>query len=232
MLLEREIILGSKENPLMVLEKHKIKPNSFKFEKAYKELLQHEQKRSETKSQWGYFPGFEKEEEKLYPNCIQLSKHLQKKIISKLQHHVDRKLKLAFIKMSSKEISDAFGGLHIDVDSGIKIVKDAPDTHGIEILRLLLNPHKNPRKIKYSLLDRHRLRELGIEISEEQYKPINLPETIPTETVDIPSIEKDAIYGLKFWSSLIPHVGVTDSKGHFLISYGAYVNRKDVNYKL
>lgn len=232
MLLERQIILGSKENPLMVLEKYKLACKSLDFKKARRELLEHEQKRSETKSQWGYFPGFENDEEKFYPNCIRLASQLQKNFIKKLGAAAEKKLELAFIKVASKEQPDAFGGLHIDVDAGIKIVKEGYAAHGIEILRLLLNPHEHARVIEYSFLDKHRLRELGVEISDDQYKPIGLPELVQTEKIEIPPIEENAIHGLKFWSSLIPHVGATGSNGHFLISYGAYVNRKDVNYKL
>lgn len=232
MLEEREIIFGTKENPLMVLEKYKIKPQLFGFQKAYKELLQHEQKRSETKSQWGYFPGFEIDERKTYPNCLKLADQLKKKFLSKMHHSVEKNLQLAFIRMASKEDQGVFGGFHVDVDPGIKIVKEQPIPQGTEILRLLINPDKNSRFIKYSPLDKHRLREFGIEISDDQYNQINLPENLVAETIEIPPIGKNSVHSLKFWSSLIPHAGVTDSRGHFLISYGTYVNRKDVNYKL
>lgn len=232
MLDERKVILGSKESPLMVLEKYKIKPKLFNFKKAYQELFSHEQERSEAKCQWGYFPGFEKDEHNLYPNCIKLAGQFEKSFLSKMQKPLEKNLQLAFIRMASKEISGSFGGFHIDVDPGVNIVKDAEQKNGTEVLRLLINLHDRPRKLKYTPLDRFRLREMGIEVSDDQYVPINIPDSIPQSTIEIPPIEKDAVYSLKLWSSLIPHMGLTDEKGHFLISYGAYVNRKDVDYKL
>ena len=220
MLIERKIILGAKTNPLMVLEKHEVNLYDYNFEKVKQELLSYAKEKAGTSFTWGYFPGMEKDEEKLYPNCIKLTKQLRNNFLNK--EKID--WKLAFIRVASKESKSGFGGLHIDVDIGVGHKRDKEVGKDKEIVRLLINPNNYSRKLQYVEFDREKLNEIGINISQSSYNVLNLPKNIEIKTIEIPPMKGNEIYTLKFWSSLVPHFGFTDEKGHFLIAYGAWAD--------
>ncbi len=226
MLIERKIILGEEKDPLMVLEKHSIGASYYCFASAQEELLKYEKEKAEDGCTWGFFPGLEKDEESIYPNCTLLMKQLYSKFITSLEKNIDKRLKLAFVRVASKEPKSQYGGMHIDVDIGVGHSRDPSVPENYEIVRALLNPYRHPRLVSYTELDRNQLKKAGLEIPSDKYLILNLPRDIQIKVVEIPPLENDFIHMLKFWSSLIPHCGLTDEKGHYLIAFGAYADKR------
>jgi hypothetical protein len=114
--------------------------------------------------------------------------------------------------------------MHVDVHAGVNHCwpQDIPtDGH---IIRLLLNLGPTLRRLEYSsitvdqLLERH-----GMAISRTRYEPLDLPTGVPVRYVDIPPLDHNTVWCLRFVSSLIPHAGRTDGRGHSLASYGGHL---------
>ena len=209
---ERKIILGTAEKPMMVLEKHIIKIDKKLLDNAREELFTYAEK-SEVGT-WGYFP--EIKDENNYPFSIKLTKDI--KII--LGHRLD--WKLAFIRVATKESKSEYGGFHIDVDIGVghKKLEQFKDR---EIIRALINLYSYPRKLAYIDKTRDELIQEGFKINENKYEILKFPEKM-IKTIDIPAINEENLWVLKFCSSQIPHFGLTDEHGHFLAAYGAWTN--------
>ncbi|MBX4196707.1 hypothetical protein KW805_03905 [Candidatus Pacearchaeota archaeon] len=203
----KEIIEGTEENPLMVLERHEFGSENFDIKEAYEELLAHSKK--EKAITWGYFPGLEAKEMERYPRCIKLAYQLRSLV----------PLPLAFIRLVSQKPDSEYGGMHIDVHPGVNHVKD-PAHRNDEVARVLINLHRAPRLMRYVPIDRDSLIKQGINISPHHYQIIK--EQLPIKEIEIPPITNTFMYSLKFWSSLLPHEGVTDDQGSFIASYGNY----------
>lgn len=215
MLLNKKIILGTEKKPLMILEKHSINKNDFNFEKAKQELQKYEKEKAENQCTWGYFPQLNPNP-KEYPESIKLSEQIKNNLLKEKINW-----QLAFIRVASKEPKSEYGGMHIDVDVGIMHKRDEKTKHK-KILRALINSHTHSRKVNYSYLTIDQLKEKEIEVGKENYQILNLPKKY-IRTIEIPPIESNAIYMLKFISSQVPHAGITNENGHFLIAYGAYL---------
>lgn len=116
-----------------------------------------------------------------------------------------------------------FGGLHVDVHAGVG--HDWPDDvpRESQILRLLINLGQSPRRVEYSPLTIEMLRHRhGMQISRQRYEVLRLPTGVPRCHVDIPAAD-EALWCLRFVSSIVPHAGHTDDQGHFLASFGGYL---------
>jgi len=144
-----------------------------------------------------------------YPECRTLAEKLQERV----------GLQFAFIKVQRAVPKKALGGFHIDVHWGSGIKR----TGRGEVLRLLLNAHTHPRVVEYVAEGKEKLREMGVTISDSDYGVISLPDDIKPQRIEIPAKGKDFIWGLKFIASKIPHVGVTDEQGLFVVGFGEYV---------
>jgi len=177
-ILDKKIILGSEENPLMVLEKHKINPEDFNFKAAQRELLRHEEQKAEHYT-WGYFPQYEANPEE-YPECVKLSE----RISSKFLYLEVLDWKMAFVRVSSKEPKSDFGGIHIDVDIGVAHTKN-PNFKGKEIARMLINPYHYPRKLIYCKLTTKQLEKRNVKINRDNYEIINIPEELVDSGMDL-----------------------------------------------
>ena len=108
MLIKKELILGTKDNPIIELEEHKINSDKFNFIEAEQELSNYAKNKAPDDLIWGYFPSLEKDEDNLYPQCIKLADLIKKFIIP------DDNTNLSFIKYSAGKPNQEFGGLHID----------------------------------------------------------------------------------------------------------------------
>lgn len=61
----------------------------------------------------------------------------------------------------------------------------------------------------------------GVAVSRGNYQVVDLPANVERATLEIPPLENGVAFGLRFWASVIPHVGGNDEHGHFLVSYDA-----------
>lgn len=217
MLLGRKILLGSEEKPLIVLEKHSADLSKFNLDSAKSELNEYISQDSGESFTWGYFPGMEESEKEKYPECIGLGEKLKEFLFDE-----NTSWELSFVRCASRKPVSTFGGFHIDVDLGVRHKR----TDRREIIRALVNLHNFPRNLLYSLADRKQLRACGLKIPTGRYKTILLPENF-VKKAEIPAIGREEIYILKFFSSLIPHFGLTDENGHFVAGFGRYAGKND-----
>lgn len=220
----KKIILGPAENPLMVLESYPLEFNYTYIHDAYSELSK--KCKENEMGTWGYFPELPENTKEQYPHCYILGKVIYEHIISKMRHKAEGKQELAFIKMSEGSLAGSYGGLHVDVTSGVGIYQANKENAGKDILRCIINLHQAPRVLKYVEVPKKKLQTLGVKIDEKEYRPINLPEDIDTKSVEIPGVRSDKIWLIKFWSNIVPHVGETDERGHFVAGFGQYLDQQ------
>lgn len=187
----------------MNLEKYTLNFSQQIILNAREELYKYEQEKSEMKCIWGYFPDLPGNNPELYPKCVVLKKHLDAYLRSRLGN--ENQLTMSFLKLASRKAEIEFGGLHLDDRPA---PADEPDTTS-RILRLIINLGDFPRRLNYSKPVKER--EL-----------FNHNKNIPTEMIDIPERNNNLVWALKFWSSEVPHVGVTDEHGYFIAAYGGY----------
>jgi hypothetical protein len=206
---------------LMSLEGYSFDPDRLRFEPAHQELLDHIRRNPDSNHTWGYFPELNPSPVD-YPACLRLDSLMQTEIIDRHTDLRGQGFNLAFIRAATTEPVSEFGGMHIDVHPGVGHKPDPNMPEGAEIVRLLLNPFTSPRRLSYVPLTRIELAERETDVPRSHYKILELPDDIPIEAVEIPPLEEGQIFGLRFVSSLLPHAGITDSQGHFLVAYGAY----------
>ena len=217
-----DLVFGTVERPFMILDGYNILGIEEHIKRAYEELKEHLSKSDDRSHTWGYFPQYCHDESQ-YQNCIMLGKKLKEGLVSKLPFP-ESSMSLAFVRIAdNKPVSD-FGGLHVDVDTGVAHHRDHSVDVGLDVLRLILNLGEYPRIVEYVPLSKDSLRRLGYIIPEEDYKTLPFPEGTIRYRIGIPVREANTIYGLKFWSSQVPHAGITDERGHFIAAFGCYAD--------
>ncbi|HZM74363.1 MAG TPA: hypothetical protein VFC19_01475 [Candidatus Limnocylindrales bacterium] len=223
--MDQDLLTGDHGLRLMVLRPLRINVAALNLSGARRELADHIRYRSDGLSRlWGYFPDLG-ESINQYPQSKKLADDLTYQVLQEAGEPVPAALlRLAFIRLAVGEPQSSVGGMHVDVHAGVNHhwPQDIPsDWH---IIRLLLNLGPTPRRLEYSSITIDRLREQhGMAISRTHYEPLDLPTGVPLRHVDIPPLDRNTVWCLRFVSSLIPHAGRTDGRGHFLASYGGYL---------
>jgi hypothetical protein len=126
---------------------------------------------------------------------------------------------LSFLKAAAGPPPEAAEGVHYE---GFHL-----DTHpqvdggGPELARLLINLARVPRLLRYAAIDRFELARRGRPVPRSDYQVVELPPQVETRVVEIPPRESERVHALRFWASVIPHVGIDDERGYFLASYEA-----------
>lgn len=92
---------------------------------------------------------------------------------------------------------------------------------GLELLRVLVNLAKVPRRFSFLTADRFGLEQRGIPVTRTDFTPLAPPPGIPTQEVAIPPRTGDSLHVLRFWASVVAHVGLNDPEGSFLASFEA-----------
>lgn len=212
----------------MVLEEHRIAVENIYFQSALEELLHHQSVYADPGCLWGYFPNIS--EDINYPRCQKLHERLTDSFVKNLECSIEREVCLSFIKASISAVTADVGGLHIDVDADIGIVRPPNRGPNDEVLRILMNAHSRPREIQYTSETKNQLRSLGVTIDEDRYTIIQLNSAAELRAVEIPPKRDNSIYVLKFWASLLPHAAITSDEGAFVIGFGSFVNRRETGY--
>jgi hypothetical protein len=127
---------------------------------------------------------------------------------------------LSFLKTATGPPPESTEGVHYD---GFHL-----DTHpevdgkgGRELARLLFNLLDVPRRFRYAEIDRFELARRGREVPRSDYQVVELPSGVRTRLIEIPPRMPGRVHALRFWASVVPHVGADDEQGHFLASYEA-----------
>jgi hypothetical protein len=153
------------------------------------------------------------------PAASMLAARVQEEAVGPEGRASGRAYSLSFLKVADGRPPDATEGVHYD---GFHL-----DTHpdvdggGSELARLLLNLADSPRYLRYAEIDRFELARRGREVPRSDYQVVDLPAGVATRVIEIPPRSADRVHALRFWASVVPHVGVDDEHGHFLASYEA-----------
>lgn len=183
------------------------------LDKAEIELLNRRQERKDEGFVWGYLLGVELENIKDFPCSIELVKTLRNHL---LHLNISSDFAFSFCKVCRGQSTADAEGVHYE---GMHL-----DTHPLlneknELLRILFNLSKYPRRFQFALTDRHELEDLKIELDRTNYKTLKLPDSIASNIIEIPGRQNNTVHFLKFWASAVPHVGLTDGNGYFLTSF-------------
>ena len=130
-----------------------------------------------------------------------------------------RNYALSFLKAAEGPPPEAAEGVHHEgfhLDTHPQINGD-----GRELARLLINLADVPRRFRYASIDRFELARRGLRVPRSDYQVVELPPEVETRTIEIRPRRPGLVHALRFWASVIPHVGVEDERGHFLASYEA-----------
>ena len=218
---KRDVVFTRQTFPMMVLEKYEI-DLSQEINAARKELEKLLIQNADNSHTWGYFPQY-CDNPSYYSSCIRLGKRLTENLIRGLSEP-EKSMSLAFIRLASDRPNSSYGGLHIDVDSGVAHQRDKTIAENLDIIRLIVNLGEHPRIIEHIPFTKEELRDFGYKISDDKYEVLTLKEGFPKKRIEIPPRKDNAIYALKFWSSQVPHAGITDECGHFMAAFGCYAN--------
>ena len=172
---------------------------------------------------WGYFPEMQPDPAD-YPATSQLITDFNEQVINKYILLKAQDPQLAFVRRAIAEPQSNFGGVHVDACAGIGHTWPTNVDQSLEVWRMLFNLDTTARTLEYFPMTTADLAEKGLVVSKDHYEMLNLPEDLKHQTIDIPAREENAIYGLSFVSTWIPHAGRTTKEGHFLISYGSYID--------
>jgi hypothetical protein len=170
--------------------------------------------------EWGYLLGVEEDERAELPAAAQLDRLLRESVVAAVERESGRRYGLSFLK-AARGVPPAasegvhYAGFHLDTHPEIR------DETGVELARVLINLAGTPRRLRYADTDRFALSALGLPIHRGDHQVVDLPEKIEVRTIEIPPAGEGALHGLRFWASVVPHVGADDEHGHFLASYEA-----------
>lgn len=214
------VVFVEKGAPLMTLEEYHLNIDK-EAEEACVELERLIERHADESCTWAYLPQYRDIPEH-YAACRQLEQKLQEEM---RKYKVERSMRLVFIRRTTSKPISQFGGLHVDVDIGVKHQRDPAIADNTDILRLILNLGDSPRIVEYAPKTKQELRNLGYKIPDGVYKQLDseLKDT-PRKRIEIPARQGSIVYGLKFWASLVPHAGITDERGHFVAAFGKYAN--------
>jgi hypothetical protein len=69
-------------------------------------------------------------------------------------------------------------------------------------------------------------------VPRSDYQVVDLPAGVESSEIEIPPRTADRVHALRFWASVVPHVGVGDEHGHFLASYEAVAPFEAVDHRV
>jgi hypothetical protein len=182
-------------------------------------LLAHSDADPITGFRWGYLLGVEDGVADRMPAASALVNRLGEEVVRGEASASGRDYALSFLKAAEgAPPMDGEGvhyeGFHLDTHPQV-------DGGGPELARLLINLADVPRRFRYATIDRFELDRRGHGVPRCDYQVVELPPGVKTELIEIPRRRGDQVHALRFWASVIPHVGVDDEQGYFLASYEA-----------
>jgi hypothetical protein len=169
---------------------------------------------------WGYLLGVDEPPGAEMPAVAQLVEALDDVVVEAMQADTGRRYERSFVKTAlgppprTSHGAD-LTGFRLDTRPAI------PEDRGLELARVLLNLSPTPYRLRYAATDRFGLAERGISLPRSDDRIVDLPRGVERRTIEIPAYHRGAAFGLRFWASVVPHVGVDTVAGHFLVSYEA-----------
>jgi len=188
------------------------------LDKARRELLA--RRPADGPHRWGYLLGVEADARPDLPAATAVDESLRAAVAAAVGDETGRSYALSFLKAAEGPPPAAsegvhYGGFHLDTHP------ELDGEHGLELARVLINLAATPRRFRFAATDRHTLAERGVPVHRGDYQVVELPDAVEIRTIEIPAREPGRVHALRFWASVVPHVGADDARGHFLASYEA-----------
>ena len=169
---------------------------------------------------WGFLLGVEEEARPNLPAASELDERLRANVIGPISTETGRAYALSFLKTAEGPPPPASEGVHYD-GFHLDTHPDLDGERGVELARVLINLSTEPRRFRFAAVDRRSLAARGVPVHRGDYQVVDLPGDVEVRTVEIPGRDEDRLHALRFWASVVPHVGADDERGHFLASYEA-----------
>jgi hypothetical protein len=203
--MQEEVVYSRQDGPLIILERHAVNIPDEVVEASLKEIFSRTGLEGEFRS--GYLLGVE--DKTGFPLSTQLLALLESGI-------VPCDFTFSFLKghAGTPPIAQEgvyFEGPHLDSHPALG--------DSIELLRVLVNLSPHSRKFKYFLTDSFELEKRGIPIGKREFVPLTVPSDTAEQVVEIPGRTSTEVCALRFWASVVPHVGVNMPEGSFLASF-------------
>jgi hypothetical protein len=169
---------------------------------------------------WGYLLGREGAPGAEMPAVARLVEALDDVVVEAMEADTGRRYERIFVKTAvgpaprGREGVDPTG-FRLDTRPAI------PEDRGLELARVLLNLGPAPYRLRYGGSDRFALAERGISLPRSDDRIVELPRGVERLTIEIPACRNRVAFGLRFWASVVPHVGIDAPEGHFLACYEA-----------
>jgi hypothetical protein len=205
---ESIVILSRGDVRLLCLERHAFSLDEALLDRARAELLP-DREVTEGGFQFGYLLGVQKDR-RTHPACLDLVDVVRQRMLDKDEQSA---FELSFLKLAvgvppTEQEGPLFEGPHLDTHPGL--------TDSSELLRLLVNFSRSPRRFAYSECDRWWLSEQDISYGRTDFLPLHLPKQCAMRSVAIPGRTDSAVHALRFYASAVPHVGINEPPEQFL----------------
>lgn len=211
-------LLAGAEAPLLELVDLRSPIDPALIEAARAELLA--RRPADGEHRWGFLLGVEEQARRGLPAASELDERLRATVIDPISDRTGRPYALSFLKTAEGPPPAASEGVHYD---GFHL-----DTHpeldgedGVELARVLINLSPEPRRFRFAAIDRRSLAARGVRVHRGDHQVVDLPGDVEVRTIEIPGRDESRMHALRFWASVVPHVGADDERGHFLASYEA-----------
>ena len=172
---------------------------------------------------WGYLLGLERDATvDSFPATWQLSDALYQDVVRPIADRELADFRFSFCKAYSGPVLREtegvhYEGLHIDTHPGL--------TESTDLLRVLINVGERERRFRFGDATRIELERDGL-YDRSSFRADHVEPRVPIREIRIPGRNGDRVSFLVFWASVVPHVGITESPGYFLLSFEAVVSSR------
>lgn len=210
------VVYARKGTPLLVAFAHRLPVGVGLVASTERELFRRPEATHKDGFSSSYLLGIE--ERGKFPQSKRLLKSLAETIVAGNESNYHYSFDFSFLKLARGKPPAAdegvyYEGFHLDSHPRMK--------EGHELLRLLFNFSTHTREFQYCETDWRELVTRGVHVGRSEYSRLRVPDSVPKRTVLLPSRTETTIHGLRFWASVLPHVGVNRECGYFLASFEA-----------
>lgn len=206
--------------PTLRIERFDLGPAAADLADAREELLARVEPEPGGDHRWGYLLGVEGRPGAASPAVERVVAALEERVLLAAAAGSERRYELSFLKTLVGTPPEAAEGVHYEgfhLDTHPQITAD----EGVELARVLVNLAPSARALRYAVTDRFELARKGVVVPRSDYQVVRLPAEVEVRTIEIPAQRGTVVSGLRFWASVVPHVGEERGDGHFLASYEA-----------
>jgi hypothetical protein len=214
-----------KGTPLLVALDYALRVPSELPERCERELFARREATHATGFSSTFLLGVE-EREKRFPESTALIRFLDEHLIALNEDIGSHPFEFSFLKIARGKppVTDEgvyYSGFHLDSHPAL--------SESRELLRVLVNLSTQPREFAYCETHWQELVGYGIPMGRNEFVPLVVPSTISRKTVLLPGLTPMSVSALRFWASVLPHVGINSENGSFLASFECIADVNEVN---